>query len=68
MSDVWCVAVLPNGDVVSGSRDNTLKIWSRSTQGDGNGGGNGGEQCKATDSAKQIKMPNKSLRPTANRS
>ena len=24
---VMCVAVLPNGDVVSGSNDHTLKIW-----------------------------------------
>ena len=26
-AQVWCVAVLPNGDVVSGSDDNTLKVW-----------------------------------------
>ena len=26
-AQVWCVAVLPNGDVVSGSDDNELKLW-----------------------------------------
>ena len=47
-NSVLCVAVLPNGDVVSGSWDRTLKIWSRSTLGDGNDGGNGGEQWTCT--------------------
>ena len=30
-AQVLCVAVLPNGRVVSGSRDNTLKVWDASS-------------------------------------
>ena len=26
-AQVWCVAVLPHGRLVSGSWDNTLKVW-----------------------------------------
>ena len=31
MHDVKIVAILPNGRVVSGSRDRTLKVWNAST-------------------------------------
>ena len=30
-AQVWCVAALPNGRVVSGSRDFTLKVWDALT-------------------------------------
>jgi len=30
-AQVWCVAALPNGRVVSGSRDFTLKVWNALT-------------------------------------
>ena len=31
IQDVTCVAVLPDGRVVSGSLDNTIRVWNTST-------------------------------------
>ena len=31
-AQVWCVAALPNGSVVSGSADRTLKVWDVSSE------------------------------------
>ena len=28
---LWCVALLPNGNCISGSRDNSIKVWDRLT-------------------------------------
>jgi WD40 repeat protein len=36
---VYCVLVLPDGRLVSGSRDNSLKIWRERTDDEAKGGG-----------------------------
>jgi WD40 repeat protein len=29
---IWCLKKLPNGDLVSGSADRTIKIWSKNCE------------------------------------